>query len=154
MIKLSSFVKPIFLVALPLLVMSGCKKDKEENTDPNVIPSTSIRIRATINAPGVQPNDVYRVAGLFARPNQWSNLANSYIMGKDADGTYSITIASESMLGDPEPKFFFRISRNGQFEERTANCEGAVHEIWKTHYLGKEFKITVDAFQGTGSCPP
>jgi hypothetical protein len=152
MLKLQSFIKRLFMVALPLLVISGCKKDKEE-TDPNAIPPHSIRITAVINAPGVQPDDVYRVAGLFAPPNNFSNLANNYIMGKQADGTYSITIESNAMLGDPEPKFFFRISRNGQFGERTATCEAVVHEIWKTHYLGKEFKITVDAFEKTGNCP-
>jgi hypothetical protein len=152
MIKLPFSSAFTLLFIMPLLFMSGCKKDNE-NTDPKAIPAYSIRIKATINAPGIQPNDVYRVAGHFAPPNNFSNLANDYIMGKEADGTYSITIESNSMLGDPEPKFFFRISRNGQFEERTANCEATIHEIWKTHYLGKEYKINVEAFEKTGNCP-
>ncbi len=147
----ATFFKLSLIFTLSFLFTTGCKK--EENTDPNAIPATSIRVTATITAPGVQPDDVYRVAGLFARPNQFSNLANMYIMDKQTDSTYSITIPSESMLGDPEPKFFFRISRNGQFEERNATCEGVVHELWKTHYLGKEFKINVEAFEKTGNCP-
>jgi hypothetical protein len=150
--KKISFPAKWVLIPLLTLLIEGCQKD-DETPDPNAIPPGSIRITATINAPGVQSNDVYRVAGLFASPNNWSNLANMYIMTKQADGTYSIIIPGDVMLEDPPPRFHFRISRNGQLAERDANCQEIGHEIWKTHYLGKEYRITVEAFQGTGNCP-
>lgn len=150
--KSSPHLDSFLVAALALLLISSCKKE-EEKPDPDAIPPHAIRITAAINAPGVQPSDVYRVIGLFERPNQYSNLANNYIMSKKADGTYSITISGDAMLEDPPSTFRFFVSRNGQLAERDANCQPIEHSFWKPHHMGKEFKITVQAFQTTGNCP-
>jgi hypothetical protein len=151
--EISRYAKFILTAAFTLLLLSGCKKDDNEAPDPNAIPKNTIRITADIKAPGIQPDDVFRVAGTFPRPDNNYNLASSYVLKKQADGTYRIDIPTERMIEAAENRFLFFISRNGKFAELKANCQPIEHEIWKPHYLGKEFKITVEAFQGTGNCP-
>jgi hypothetical protein len=143
---------PAALVVL-LLLLPGCKKDQAA-PDPNAIRSTAVRITATIKAPGTESTDVYAMVGNFSRPNYYNIAGKLYEMKKQPDGTYRIDITKEDIVDTPE-RLHYLISRNSQFIERNADCSVKVERlISMPGSLGKEVKITVDAFRGTGSCPP
>jgi hypothetical protein len=145
--------KMMHMLILLSALMIGCKKDDQITPPASELTNDEVRLTVTIAAPGIQPTDTYSVVGGFPNPNYF-NREGTKRLKKNDDGTYSIDIKKADLF-DGDTQLQYIIYRNQTMEEVDANCVQMLNRILKVgDNLGKEVKITVAAFKGTGSCPP
>jgi hypothetical protein len=145
--------KIMSLLILLSALVSGCKKDDEQNLDPNAVTDDEIRLNVTITAPGIEPTDSYKVVGNFHQPNYY-NPAGGMSLRKKEGNIYTIDIKTAEIVDSPS-EMVFMIFRNATFPEVSETCQTIQdRRLPLAANKGKEVNITVPAFKGTGSCPP
>ena len=142
------------IILLSAVTIASCS---EEETTPKVttdeIAADEIRLSVDIKAPGVATTDVYHLAGSFTAPNTWVE-NGPYTLTKTEDGKFYIDLKASMIDGGKELQY--KLQRNGKwtYVEKSAACAEIDNRVLAvTGNLGKEVKITVDAFRNTGSCP-
>lgn len=154
---MKSFFTKITKSAIILISAFAIASCSEEDTAPkvttDVIAADEIRLSVDIKAAGIAATDVYHLAGSFTAPNTWVE-NGPYTLTKTEDGKFYIDLKASMIDGGKELQF--KLQRNGKwtYVEKSATCAEIDNRVLTVAgNLGKEVKITVDAFRNTGSCP-
>ena len=139
-----------------LVAVFGCSKDS--TTVAAATGPTSEQVRVIVTMPtAIMASDIFVLAGSFTK-DAWTPDKSTTTLVKQPDGTFSVDVSTK----DFDKKLEFKVVRNPKngtdawlHVEKDAKCDELAgnRTLDAATQGGKEVKIKVENFRGTGTCP-